>query len=195
MKGKSLSSSMCVAASVLAFGVGLAAQGAGQQPSQPQTQPSTRSTDQQITLTGCVQPESEYRRAQDAGRGGVAGTGVGVGNEFVLTDASSSSTTTAGARPAEPTNPTGTGGTAASARMAYELTGPNEGQVSQYVGRRVEISGRLKAAETAGGGQPTGGATAGQPPRGVDVASKDLKLRELEVTSVKEATGTCPAMK
>jgi len=185
--------SMCVAASVMAFGVGIAAQGAGQQPSQPQTQPSTRSTDQQITLTGCVQRESEYRKAQDAGRGGVAGTGVGVGNEFVLTDASTA--TTAGARPAEPTNPTGTGGTAASAKMAYELTGPNEGQVSQYVGRRVEISGTLKAAETTAGGQPTGGATAGQPPKGVDVASKDLKLRELEITSVKEATGTCPAMK
>jgi hypothetical protein len=29
----------------------------------------------------------------------------------------------------------------------------------------------------------------------VDVASKDLKLRELEVTSVREATGTCPAVK
>jgi hypothetical protein len=185
--------SMCVAASVMAFGVGIAAQGAGQQPSQPQTQPSTRSTDQQITLTGCVQRESEYRKAQDAGRGGVAGTGVGVGNEFVLIDASTA--TTAGARPAEPTNPTGTGGTAASAKMAYELTGPNEGQVSQYVGRRVEISGTLKAAETTAGGQPTGGATAGQPPKGVDVASKDLKLRELEITSVKEATGTCPAMK
>ena len=185
--------SMCVAASVMAFGVGIAAQGAGQQPSQPQTQPSTRSTDQQITLTGCVQRESEYRKAQDAGRGGVAGTGVGVGNEFVLTDASTA--TTAGARPAEPTNPTGTGGTAASAKMAYELTGPNEGQVSQYVGRRVEISGTLKAAETTAGGQPTGDATAGQPPKGVDVASKDLKLRELEITSVKEATGTCPAMK
>ena len=194
MKGKSWGS-MCVAASVMAFGVGIAAQGAGQQPSQPPTQPSTRSAEQQITLTGCVQRESEYRRAQDAGRGGVAGTGVGVGNEFVLTDASSSSATTAGARPAEPTNPTGTGGMAASAKMAYELTGPNEGQVGQYVGRRVEISGTLKAAETTGGGQPTGGATAGQPPRGVDVASKDLKLREVEVTSVKEATGTCPAMK
>ena len=43
--------------------------------------------------------------------------------------------------------------------------------------------------------QPTGGATAGQPPTEVDVASKDLKLRELEVTSVKEIAGTCPAVR
>ena len=79
--------------------------------------------------------------------------------------------------------------------MAYELTGPNEGQVSQFVGRRVEIKGKVKAGETNAAGRPTGGATAGQPPAGVDVASKDLKLRELEISSVKEASGSCAAAK
>ena len=98
-------------------------------------------------------------------------------------------------RPAAPTgaaaaNPIGTSGSAAA---AYELTGSNEGQVAAFVGKRVEITGTLKPAEVSASGQPTGGATAGQPPSGVDVASKDLKLRELEVTSVREATGTCPA--
>ena len=76
--------------------------------------------------------------------------------------------------------------------MAYELTGSNEGMAGKFVGRRVEIRGRLKAAETGAGGAPTGGPTAGRPPSGVDVVSKDLKLRELEVSSVKEATGSCP---
>ena len=180
-----VSGSACLAA-VFTFGL----VGFGQEPTQPQR----TSADQQVTITGCVQRESDYRQARDAGRGGVAGTGVGAGNEFVLTNASMS-TGPAGARPgAEPASPTGTAGSAAMAR-AYELTGSNEGQVGQYVGRRVEISGKLKAAETAPTGQPTGGATAGQPPRGVDVASKDLKLRELEVSSVREATGTCPAAK
>ena len=51
----------------------------------------------------------------------------------------------------------------------------------------------LKPAEVGASGKPTGGATAGQPPSGVDVASKDLQLRELEITSVREAPGTCPA--
>jgi hypothetical protein len=186
--------SVCVAA-VLASGMVLAAQGAGQQPSQPQTQPSTRSSaDEQITVTGCIQREADYRRAHDAGKGGAVGTGVGVGNEFVLTNASAS-TTTPGAPPAEPSSPTGTAGTTAAGSMAYELTGTNEGQASQFVGRRVEISGRLKPAETSAGGKPTGGATAGEPPKGVDVTSKDLTLRELEVTSVREAKGSCPAMK
>jgi hypothetical protein len=79
------------------------------------------------------------------------------------------------------------------AGIAYELTGPNEGQVEQFVGRRVEITGKLKAGERGATG-PTGGPTAGAPPSGVDVTSKDLKLKELEVTSVRETTGTCPSI-
>jgi hypothetical protein len=148
-------------------------------------QAPSQSPAQQVTITGCVQREAEYRSAKDAGKGGVAGTGVGAGNEFVLVNASAKSAdSTAGTA--------GTSGGASTARdTAYELTGSNEGQASAFVGKRVEITGMLKAAETSASGRPTGGATAGEPPRGVDAMSKDLKLRELEVASVKEAQGTC----
>lgn len=177
-------------AGVLALSVVAFAQGAAQQPTQPQTQPGARSSaDEQVTITGCVQREADYRKAHEAGRGGVAGTGMGVGNEFVLTDASSATSATR-----TESETTGTSGTAAAA-TAYELTGPNEGDVAQFVGKRVEIRGKLKAAETDVSGRPTGGATAGTPPSGVDVTSKDLKLREFEVTSVREASGTCPPAK
>jgi hypothetical protein len=107
-----------------------------------------------------------------------------VGNEFVLANASMG----AGAG-----SPTGTAGTTGS-NTAYELTGANEKLAAQHVGKRVEIAGMLKPAEVGAAGRPTGGPTAGAPPSGVDVASKDLQLRELEVTSVRPATtGTCPA--
>lgn len=133
--------------------------------------PRPESSEQFITVTGCIQREADYRKATDAGKGGVAGTGVGVSNEFVLTN---------------------TSGAAAWAGSAFELTGPAEEQAGQHVGKRVEIAGKLKAGDTNAAG-PTGGPTAGAPPQGVDVASKDLKLRELEVTSIKAATtGTCP---
>jgi hypothetical protein len=186
-----MSSSIC-AAGMLALCTTAFAQQAGQAGQPPQQQPTTppaarASADGAITVTGCVQREADYRQARDAGKGGVAGTGVGAGNEFVLTNASASTSTGAAAA-----NPTGTSGAAAA---AYELTGANEGQAAAFVGKRVEITGKLKAADVGASGQPTGGATAGQPPSGVDVASKDLKLRELEVTSVREATGTCPAGK
>lgn len=107
------------------------------------------------------------------------GTGVGAANEFVLVNAMMSG------------RPTGTSGTAANERE-FELTGPAEGKLTEHVGKRVEITGNLKAVEVDASGRPTGGATAGRPPQGVDVTSEDLKLRELEVISVKTASGTCP---
>jgi hypothetical protein len=183
------------------FAMVAVAQGAGQTP-QPQTPTSSQPTaqtaqkesapEQQVTIVGCVQREDDYRRDRNLGRGGAAGTGAGVGNEFVLVNASTSTgaTSSTPSPSGTPGTPTGTAGGASS--DAYELTGKNEGQVAQYVGRRVEIVGKLKPAEVGTTG-PTGGATAGAPPTGVDVMSKDLKLRELDVTSVRETTGTCPA--
>jgi hypothetical protein len=167
----------------LTAAVAMAAAVSAQAPGAAQS-PAASSSQDQVTVVGCIQREADFRRAQDAGKGGVAGTGVGAGNEFVLTDATSAKGASPGAAGA-----TGTTG----ASTAYELTGPGEGQVAAHVGKRVEITGALKAAETTASGRPTGGATAGQPPAGVDVTSKDLKLRELEVSSVKEAPGTCPS--
>jgi hypothetical protein len=138
--------------------------------------------EQQVTVVGCVVRESDYRKTADAGKGGVAGTGVGAGNEYILTNASMSTGAAGGA--------VGTAGTPST--TAYELSGSNESQAQQFVGRRVEISGKLKAAEATPAG-PTGGPTAGRPPSGVDLTSKDLKLREIEVATVKASTGTCPA--
>jgi len=40
----------------------------------PQTQTATTQQEQQVTVVGCVQREADYRRARNAGRGGVAGT-------------------------------------------------------------------------------------------------------------------------
>ena len=155
----------------------------------------------QTTITGCVVSESEYRKMHDAGRGGVVGTGVGAGNEFILAEASSGPATITDAQNSRSVMPsasgtsgaTGTSGTTGA--MAYELSGPGEGQLSRYVGRRVEITGMFKAAETTASGQTTGGPTAGAPPNGVDVGGKDLKLREFDVASVKEAAGSCAPIK
>lgn len=213
---KRFSAQLCIAG-VLAMGVAVGAQGTSQQPSsttsqptgttsqQPAgstAQPSTATTSQgpssaarsaagQTMISGCVVSESDYRKMHNAGNGGVAGTGIGVGNEYILMSASNGPSSSA------PTA-TGTSGstasTASSMAMAYELTGSGEGQLSRFVGRRVELTGMFKAGEMGAAGQPTGGPTAGAPPHGVDVGGKDLKLREFEVASVKEATGDCPAM-
>ena len=139
---------------------------------------------QQVTVTGCIQREADFRKARDAGKGGVAGTGVGAGNEFILADASmAGATSTRGADAPAPAATTG-------GSAAYELSGRDESKAEQFVGKRVEIAGMLKAAEIAGG-KPTGGPTAGKPPEGVDLVGRDLQLRELEISSIKEVPGTC----
>lgn len=196
------SGGICVAA-VVAFSMAAFAQTTTQAPVQLQAQasaatpaPQDRSAvEEQVTVVGCVQREADYRRARDAGRGGVAGTGVGVGNEFVLMNASMSTGSGSPAATAGTAagTPTGTAG-AATSTAAYELTGENERRAEPYVGRRVEISGKLKAAEVEPSGRPTGGATAGKPPEGIEIAGQDLKLRELEVASIREVSGTCPAV-
>ena len=156
-----------------------------QPPATAQAQPM-KAAAESVTLIGCVQSESDYRRANNLGKGGAVGTGVGAGDEFVLINA-------AKLDPAAPAGATGTSGTTpAAGTEAYELSGDKEDDVKAFLGKRVEITGKLKAAEMSPAG-PTGGATAGAPPAGVDAASKDLKLREIDVISVKEATGTCPA--
>jgi hypothetical protein len=134
-----------------------------------------------------VQSEEDYRKAHNLGKGGTVGTGVGAGNEFVLVSAMKmpAAGATAGT--------TGTAGAMAPGTDAFELSGDKESELKAFVGKRVEIMGTMKAAETSATGKPTGGATAGTPPTGVDVASKDLKLREVDIVSIKEATGTCAA--
>lgn len=145
---------------------------------QQQAPGAATSADQQVTVTGCIQREADYRKSTAAGRGGAVGTGVGVGNEFVLTSAmmspaASPSATGAGERAAT--------GTTGAASTAYELTGANEGQAASHVGKHVEITGTLKAMTSTSAGGPTANVP----------GSQDLKLRELEVSSIRESSGTC----
>jgi hypothetical protein len=179
---KSLTTGFCTAAA-LAFGVAVFAQTPSQPqapPSQPSTPPSAqqpatqpRSMDasaEQITLTGCVQSEADFRRAKGMDKGGPAASGVGVGNEFVIVDASKAA---AGAATSPADAPAGN---------AFAATGSGEGDLKQYVGKRVEITGKIKRAERSATGAPTGG---------IDPAGKDLQLQEIDIASVKPATGEC----
>jgi hypothetical protein len=185
---------LCGAAAALSLSMAAFAQTPKQQPAQPEPRTQTRtaapqpagSAGQTVVVMGCIQGEANFRKARNLGRGGTAGTGVGVGNEFILIDTKIAS---AGAPTATGTETATTG----AAAQPFKLTGTNESKVSQLLGKRVEITGTLKPAETAGAA-PTRGPTAGGTPPKIDVfAGEDLKLRELEVTSVREATGSCPA--
>lgn len=89
----------------------------------------------QLTITGCVEREADYRAAHDQGKGGPGGSGLGQGNEYVLTHATSG-------------NPVPTSGSAPTESLTYLLTGPAEKDAGPFVNRRVELSGKFK--DTAG---------------------------------------------
>ena len=160
-------------AALFALNLAVFAQAPSQPPSQ---QPTAQAPARQVTITGCVQSEADYREAKNLGRGGAAATGTGVGNEFVIVSASMSS---ASAREKPGEAPAATAGTLGD---AYEVTGSSESQLKQHVGKRVEITGTVKPAEK----------TAGKPTGGADPMGQDLRLPEIEIATVKTATGDCP---
>lgn len=138
-----------------------------------------------ITLVGCIQRESDYRRQQNAGRGGVVGTGVGLGNEYVLINASAPGSTGTSTE-IDCTSATSVG-------EAYELTGKPESELKAFVGRRVEISGMLKKADVKSDAVGTSGTTATRPTGGFDPLGQDLELFEINVMSFREAPAVAAA--
>lgn len=130
----------------------------------------------QVTLVGCVELEKDYRARIDAGRGGVLGTGIGAGNEFVLTNArpavAGAQSTAAGSSGSRAGAPAGTTGGRADAPVGatgsdrsvaaskaggsatgglsgdYSLTGKLEGELVRQVGRMVEVIGTVEDIES-----------------------------------------------
>jgi hypothetical protein len=88
----------------------------------------------EVAMVGCLQREADYRAAAGRSAGGVLGTGIGTGNEYVL----------AKARPiaASATEPS-----KAVAARDFSLTGSLEKDLAREVGRLVQVVGTLKEEE------------------------------------------------
>lgn len=143
------------AAALLTFGIAAFAQ---------TTEPrKAEAQETQVTVSGCIQRESDYRRANNSGRGGQLGTGAGLGNEFILVNTAGSDLDCTNALTGD----------------AFELTGNRERELERFVGRRVQITGLRKEADTVAG-RPTGG---------LDPLGQDLELFEINVSSFSEVTG------
>jgi hypothetical protein len=83
------------------------------------SKPSAR----EVRIVGCVQWEKDYRRARNEGAGGALGTGIGVGDEFVLTMVKPEATRKA---------------------TAYSITGDREKELGRRIGQQVEVIGVLE---------------------------------------------------
>jgi hypothetical protein len=93
----------------------------------------------EVTLIGCVELERDYRARKESGRGGVLGSGVGVGNEFVLSMA----------KPLPPGGRRGAVGTSGGPGTDYQLSGKLEKDFLRYVGRQVEVIGVVEKGDGA----------------------------------------------
>ena len=102
-------------------------------------QAATRTAADVVTVVGCVQHEAEYRAQVSDGRGGAAGSGVGVGNEFVLRSARSVMTEDLKPR----TMPAGF-------EEVYSVTGNLERELVKALGQQVAVSGYVEVAVSAG---------------------------------------------
>ena len=77
----------------------------------------------EVRISGCVQWEKDYRKERSEGRGGAVGTGLGVGNEFVLMMVKPE------------------GGRKAT---AYSITGDREKELGRRIGQQIEVIGVIE---------------------------------------------------
>jgi hypothetical protein len=146
----------------------------GSTPQQPaaQTQPADRSTGTTATLIGCV-----YKEQDVAGRTPNVAERAGVMEDYILAQVERKGDATA-------SGAVGTSG-AAGHRM-YKLEQIADERLKALVGKRVEVTGKIDAGDTA---RPSGAPAADKNPASPD----KIELPEFEVSSIKEVEGTCPA--
>jgi hypothetical protein len=171
-----------------------AAQAPSPQPSTPprQTQPSTqepsdRSTPQSpptatttaqttVTLVGCL-----YRESQVPGRTPNVVERAGVLEDYILADATMPPAT----RPGTPPGAVGTSGAVPSTGNMYKVESIPDERLKALVGKRVEVSGRIDPEDAGLGGTST---------RDRGPGPDQVNLPEFEASSIREVSGTCPAV-
>jgi hypothetical protein len=171
-----LTASLAVVASSTLVG---AQAGATQQPpsrpAESQAAPQAATT----TLTGCV-----YKEADVPGRAPNVAERAGILEDYILADATPVSSAAASA------GTPGATGTSGVARKLYKLEFVDDDRLKALVGKRVEVVGRIDAE--AGDARSAAGAP--KPSDAEKVIGRDrIDIAELEVTSIKEVSGTCPA--
>jgi len=125
----------------------LSGSGLAQAPQKPATTPAATgapaAASGEVTLIGCLQRESDYRKIAKEGAGGILGSGVGVGDEYVLTAARPAPAAAGATAQAPSANGTAVG-TAGTRGTDYSLTGSLEKELATGVGRMVEVVGVIE---------------------------------------------------
>ena len=148
-------------AAILLVGAASFAQSDNRSTTKNQNQISQSSSDANATMTvvGCLVRETDYRKAHGLGKGAIGG--LGLGDEFVLVDATAvaASGSTAAATGSSPQTPATRPSSSAACSekgtgKAYRTTGQLEERLKPFVGRRIEVTGQFdheRDARTAAG--------------------------------------------
>jgi hypothetical protein len=146
-------------------------------------------TKQQMTVVGCLVRETDYRRAHGLGKGAFGG--LGLGDEFVLVDAtavsapaSTDAATSASSSTAAPCAEKGTG-------QAYRVTGKSEDELKRFVGRRMEITGPFDHARDA---RTAAGQTNAKLPPEIKIASYREAPASVSAAPASASTAPAPAV-
>ena len=204
-------------AMAVAMTVGLAAQTPSPQQYPESSKPQSTSQEkgkstrgQELTLVGCLQ--SGDQSASGAATG-TAGSTASLGNsKFVLSEVTQSPTSKTGVE----TGAAGTAGAAASIPTRLQLTasGNSSASWSKYLNHKVEVKGTLEHSMSGMESNPTANPPAANPANppstnpatppsanpqpsrtpGGTMSGSDMGPT-LQVTSIKEVSGTCSATK
>lgn len=143
---------------------------AAQAPPPAQQQPQAAAASQALTLSGCL-----YREDQVPGRTPNLAERVGILDDFILADASVA---------AGPKGPQGLTGNTPPSGNQYEVDGIADEKLKAFVGKRVEVTGKI---------DPEGSTLPGGPRPDRGIGPDKINLPEIEATSIREVAGTCPA--
>lgn len=145
------------------------------QDAQTPQRPATGAT---TTLSGCV-----YKEEDIAGRTPNPAERAGVLEDYILAEVKASSES--------PSSTPGAVGTSGSAGRMYKLEQIADERLKSFVGKRVEVVGRIDAEAGDAAANRAAGATAG---KGDASAGPDqLNLSEFEVSEIRGVAGDCPA--
>jgi hypothetical protein len=155
-----------------------------QSPQAAQTQPPQAS--QTITVSGCVQKETDVIKSSQA-----AGN-IGLGDEFVLTHSKvmtgSQPPKAHAPEPQVPPAPTDTSGAGDTGKV-YRVTGDKEKELKDHVGQRVEITGKFKHEADARRELGAIG-TSGKPPAATGELTTG-NTPEITIESIKMTAASC----
>jgi hypothetical protein len=145
----------------------------------PQTPAASVKVQPTTTLVGCL-----YRENQVPGRKPNIVERAGVLEDYILADAAVS--------PEAPGATAGTSGKSASVPASgsmYKIESIPDERLKSLVGKRVEVKGKINPQRRP----PGPGSATGAPTPDKGLGPDQINLPELDASSIRESSGTCPA--